>query len=179
MPIKDIDMNFNDSALNIVKEIFVLCEKYQLKIRTAESCTGGAVASYLTSISGSSKFFDRAVIVYSNNAKEELLNIPTKILRNYGAVSYEVAKLMVESLLKNTTNTAGIAITGILGPNKNDSLKPVGLVYVGVNIGNKINIVKKYKFSGNRNKIREETVLAALNLILTQLKIKKLFSALP
>lgn len=140
-----------------------------IKIATAESCTGGLLAHILTNISGSSEYFERGVITYSNKAKKELLNVSETILKKYGAVSKEVATEMAKRILKKSKVDIGISSTGIAGPAGGSKEKPVGLVYIGVSTSNKT-IVKKFIFNGDRLENKENTVNNALKMILETLK---------
>ena len=137
------------------------------KISFAESCTGGLLASSITSISGSSKIFTLGLITYSNQSKVKILNIPKKIIKKYGAVSYETCLSMVKNLNKISKTNISLSITGVAGPKGGTKQKPVGLVYIGVKKGNKT-VVKKFLFkSKKRNSIQKSTVNKSLNLILS------------
>ena len=140
-----------------------------MKICIAESCTGGLLAAYFTYLSGSSEFFDKAIVSYSNNAKVDLLNIPKEVLENYGAVSFEIATLMALNLSKSQDKYISIAITGLLGPNDDGSGKPVGLVYIAVNIRNESLRVKKLMLKGDRYDMQEQVINHALNLTIESL----------
>ena len=147
---------------NIVK----LLSKKKLKISFAESCTGGLLASTITSISGSSKVFTIGLVTYSNQAKIKFLKVPKKIILKHGAVSYETCLSMVKNLNKISKTNIAISITGIAGPKGGTKKKPVGLVYIGIKKGNKI-IVKKNIFKNkSRDLIQKSTVNQALKMIL-------------
>tara|TARA_B100001029_G_C14967811_1_gene398370 strand:- start:255 stop:728 length:474 start_codon:yes stop_codon:yes gene_type:complete len=140
------------------------------KISFAESCTGGLLASSITSISGSSKIFTLGMVTYSNQSKINILKVPKKIIAKYGAVSFETCLSMVKNLSKISGTNISLSITGIAGPKGGTKKKPVGLVYIGLKKGNKI-VVKKYYFKNkNRNSIQKATVIEALNLILSIFK---------
>ena len=128
-------------SLKVVK----LLSKKRLKISFAESCTGGLLASSITSISGSSKIFTLGLITYSNQAKINIFKVPKKTIRKYGAVSYETCLSMVKNLNKISKTNISVSITGVAGPSGGTKQKPVGLVYVGIKKGNKI-LVNKYLF---------------------------------
>ena len=149
-------------ANNLVKKL----TKKKLKISFAESCTGGLLSSSITSISGSSKVFGLGLITYSNKAKINILKVPKKIISKHGAVSKECCLSMVKNLSKISNANISISITGIAGPNGGTKLKPVGLVYIGVKKGNKINIKEKKFKSKKRNIIQVLTVKEALKDIL-------------
>lgn len=141
-------------------------------LTTAESCTGGGIAHAVTSISGSSLWFDRGFVTYSNAAKEEMLGVKHETLHLYGAVSEETAKEMAEGALRNSHATVSIAVTGIAGPTGGSIDKPVGLVWFSFSIKeNKTCTVKKI-FTGNRQNIRREAVHFALEKIIAILKQK-------
>ena len=135
-----------------------------LTISTAESCTGGLLGHVLTSVSGSSAYFDRGIISYTNEAKHELLGVSTTDLDQYGAVSEQVAKAMCEGVRTHARTDIGVSTTGIAGPMGGTKEKPVGLVYIGVSIKNKT-IVKRFVFPGTRLENKDETCVQALHLI--------------
>jgi len=140
--------------------------KKKLKISFAESCTGGLLASSITSISGSSKIFNLGLITYSNQAKIKFLNVNKNIIKKYGAVSHECCLSMVNNLSKISKANINVSITGIAGPNGGTKQKPVGLVYIGVKKGNKTQINKFFFKNKKRSLIQKATVKKALNLIL-------------
>ena len=147
---------------NLAKKLVKKLTKKKLKIAFVESCTGGLLSSSITSISGSSKVFDLALVTYSNKAKINMLKIPNKILTNYGAVSEECCKSMVKNLSKISKANISISVTGIAGPNGGTKLKPVGLVYIGIKKGNIITIKENRFKSKNRNTIQALTVKVAI-----------------
>ena len=150
---------------NLANKVVEKLIKKKLKVSFAESCTGGLLSSSITSISGSSKVFNLGIITYSNKAKVDILKVPNKIIKKYGAVSDECCLSMVENLSKISKANISISITGIAGPNGGTKLKPVGLVYIGIKKGNKI-IIKKNLFKNkNRISIQKITVNTSLNLI--------------
>lgn len=157
-------MNADKEILQLVTDIFAKCREHKFKIRTAESCTGGMLAAYFTYLPGSSKFFERGVVVYSNEAKEDLLDVPAEVLKEYGPVSRETAAHMVEHI--GGSNIIAVATTGILGPDSDDTNKPVGLVYVAVKVGNSPANIHKFNFSATRDQIRIQVVNAAFHHIL-------------
>ena len=140
--------------------------KKKLKISFAESCTGGMLASSITSISGASKIFNIGLITYSNQAKIKFLKVNKNIIKKYGAVSHECCLAMVNNLSKISKANINVSITGIAGPNGGTKFKPVGLVYIGVKKGNKIRINKCFFKSKNRLSIQRATVKKALDLVL-------------
>ena len=151
---------------NLSLKIVKLLTKKKLTVSFAESCTGGLLASSITSISGSSKVFNMGLVTYSNNAKVKLLQVPKKTITKYGAVSYETCLSMVKNLSKISKANISISITGVAGPNGGTKAKPVGLVYIGLKKGSKI-IVKKNLFkSKKRISIQKATAKQALKMIL-------------
>tara|TARA_B100001939_G_C16495874_1_gene427497 strand:- start:49 stop:510 length:462 start_codon:yes stop_codon:yes gene_type:complete len=148
-----------------MKSLLKILTKKKLKISFAESCTGGLLASTITSINGASKVFDLGLVTYSNQAKIKVLKINKNIIRKYGAVSYECCYAMVNNLSKISKANINISITGIAGPNGGTKQKPVGLVYIGVKKGNKIHINKCLFKSRKRLSIQKSTVKKALDLI--------------
>ena len=154
----------------ISQKIVNLLIKKKLNISFAESCTGGLLASCITSISGSSKIFTLGLITYSNQSKINILKVPKKIIMKYGAVSYETCLSMVKNLNKIAKTDFSLSITGVAGPRGGTKEKPIGLVYIGIKKGNKT-LVKKFKFKNKkRSSIQKATVNKALNLILSLIK---------
>jgi len=147
---------------NIVK----LLSKKKFKISFAESCTGGLLASSITSINGSSKVFTLGLVTYSNQAKIKILKVPKKIIMKHGAVSYETCLSMVKNLNKISKTNISVSITGIAGPKGGTKQKPIGLVYIGLKKGNKILVNKNYFKSNKRILIQKATVNKALSLVL-------------
>lgn len=144
---------FGEDNDRLEKKVVELLKKLNMNISTAESCTGGMLASKLIDVPGISEVFYEGVVSYSNEAKINRLGVRKEILDRYGAVSEEVAKEMVMGL---TTDVA-LSTTGIAGPDGGSEEKPVGLVYMGIRIKDKI-YVEKRVFRGDRNKVRERTV---------------------
>lgn len=143
--------------------LYNICAKKGIFITTAESCTGGLIASSIVSISGSSNIFKSSFITYSNQMKTKLLNIASEIIEINGAVSEIVATKMAENILDVLEADISIAVTGIAGPGGGSKDKPVGLVWIA--IGNKnLTITEKFLFSGNRLDVRQKTTLEALKL---------------
>lgn len=135
-----------------------------LTLAVAESCTGGLISHRLTNISGSSNYFERAFIVYSNGAKVEHLKIDEDLIQRYGAVSLEVARLMAEGVKAVSGTDIGLAVTGIMGPTGGTLDKPVGLVYIGV-CDDKICTAREFRFAGNRFLNKDRTSQAALEML--------------
>lgn len=150
----------------------ILIEKLKsrnLLISTAESCTGGLIAKKITDISGSSEVFLGSVVAYNNIIKERILNVDKDILEKYGAVSYECADKLLDGIRHLFGSDVNIAVTGIAGPSGGTAEKPVGLVYVGVSCFDDKKIVE-YRFSGDRETVRERTAKAAISLAIDIVK---------
>ena len=153
------------SSLFINKIVKLLIKK-KLTISLAESCTGGLLSSYITSVIGSSKVFSMGLITYSNRAKIKLLKVSKKTIIKHGAVSYETCLLMLKNLSKISKSNITVSITGIAGPNGGTKDKPVGLVYIGLKKRNKI-IIKKNLFKNKKRiLIQKAAVKHALKMIL-------------
>ena len=152
--------------INLSLKILKLLSKKKLTLSIAESCTGGLLASSITSFSGSSKVFNMGLVTYSNNAKVKLLKVPKKTITKYGAVSYETCLSMVKNLSKISRSNISISITGVAGPNGGTKEKPVGLVYVGLKKGSKTIIKKNLFKSKKRVSIQKVTTKQALKMIL-------------
>ena len=157
-------MNF--LAKKIVKKLI----KRKSNISFAESCTGGLLSSTITSVAGSSQVFTLGLVVYSNKSKTKILKVSKNIIRKYGSVSEQVCLAMVNNLSKISKTNISVSITGIAGPSGGTKKKPVGLVYIGIKKGNKIN-VKKYLFKNEgRTYIQKAAINKSLRLILSFIK---------
>ena len=145
------------------EELLKICKLNKISLTTAESCTGGMIASSIVSINGSSSIFKSGIVTYSNESKAKFLKIPLKLINENGAVSETIAFQMAKNVLSIMNSSISIAVTGIAGPSGGSNDKPVGLVWIA--IGTKENVItKKYLFQGNRLKIRQQTTLEALKL---------------
>ena len=152
--------------MSLNKKIISLIKRKKMKLAIVESCTGGMLSSAITSVSGSSKVFNLGLVTYSNQAKTNILKVPKKIIKKYGAVSVQCCLAMVNNLSKISNSKVCVSITGIAGPNGGSKQKPVGLVYIGVKIGKKI-IVNKCNFKNKgRFFIQKQTVKKTLNILL-------------
>ena len=149
-----------------MKSLIRILTKKKLKISIAESCTGGLLASTITSISGASKIFNLSFVTYSNQAKINILKVNKNIIKKYGAVSHECCSAMVKNLSRISRANINVSITGIAGPKGGTKQKPVGLVFIGVKRGKKILINRCLFKSKKRSSIQKATVKKALDLIL-------------
>ncbi len=148
----------------IEKVVGDLLIKNNLKISTAESCTGGMIASRLVSISGISDVFLEGAVTYANEAKVRTLNVKEETLKKYGAVSEETAREMAEGMAKRTGSDIAVVTTGIAGPGGGTEEKPVGLVYIGLYYKGEI-FVYKNVFNGNRQAVRTKATVRALDIV--------------
>ncbi len=149
----------------IINQVHKLLIRNKKTIAVAESCTGGLLSNLLTRIPGSSKYFILGVVVYSNQAKENILKIPANIIDRYGAVSKDVARLMAKSVRAIAKTDFGIGVTGIAGPSRVAFKKnPVGTVFIALESKNK-KLCKKFHFAGNRLTVRKKAALKALELL--------------
>lgn len=157
---------FSDEIIKLVTETLQLAKSNGHHISTAESCTGGLIIAALTDIAGSSDVVDRGFITYTNNAKNEMLDVSNKILKKHGAVSSQVAIAMVQGAIKHSNSTIAVSVTGIAGPGGGSEHKPVGLVHMAAMKQGSDPIHEEYKFGNiGRNQIRESTIIAALELL--------------
>lgn len=141
-----------------------LLNKYDLSLTTAESCTGGLLSGRLVNVPGVSEVFKQGFVTYSDKAKRKLLDVSKSTLKKYGAVSEETVKEMAKGGVFATDSDVCVAISGIAGPDGGSEEKPVGTVYIGCYINDKMT-VEKYLFKGNRAKIRDYAVVRALDLL--------------
>ncbi len=141
-----------------------LLKKYELTLATAESCTGGLVAGRIVNVAGASDVFHQGFVTYSNKAKRKLLDVSKSTIKKYGAVSKETAKEMAVGGAFAADSDLCVAVTGIAGPDGGTEEKPVGLVYMACCLGDKVT-VERYQFRGNRSKVREQSVVRALDLV--------------
>ena len=138
----------------------------KLTIATAESCTGGLIAAACTSVAGSSDWFERGFVTYSNEAKTELLGVAATLIATRGAVSDEVARAMAEGALARSHAQIAVAVTGIAGPGGGSPGKPVGTVWMAIAASSAATRSELLQLSGDRRAIREKTVQAALARLL-------------
>ena len=138
------------------------------RVCTAESCTGGLIAKTFTDLAGSSDWFERGFVTYSNEAKNELLAVPVSIIADYGAVSEPVATAMASGALRHSRADYAIAVTGVAGPSGGSTDKPVGTVWIAVASARQ-HSARLFHFDGDRAAVREATLDAALEMLLEML----------
>lgn len=152
------------------KLVDILIEK-NLKIATAESCTGGLLAKNITDVSGSSSVFDMGIVSYANRIKNEFLGVSNEVLSTVGVVSPETAEAMARGIVKTADADIGVGITGIAGPTGGTKDKPVGLVYYSIFIKREEKLIlEKLLLTGDRNSIRNQTVETVINKLVEELE---------
>ncbi len=157
---------FSNALLSLAKVVLADARAAKLRIATAESCTGGLISACLTEIPGSSDVVDRAFVVYSNRAKEDLLNVPGDLMADMGAVSEPVARAMAEGAVENSNAHLAVAVTGVAGPGGGTPLKPVGLVHIAAAREGRSILHEAHRFGDiGRSEIRLKAVEAALLLM--------------
>jgi competence/damage-inducible protein CinA-like protein len=135
-----------------------------MTLSVAESCTGGLLGHRLTNVSGSSAYFERGVVVYSNRAKQELLGVPEEVLRTHGAVSGPCAESMARGICERSGSACGLAVTGIAGPDGGTPQKPVGTVFFGVAVAGQVTS-RRFRFAGDRVAVKWQSAQTALDLL--------------
>ena len=152
----------DNELLELSERLGALLKSKEIKIATAESCTGGWIAKIITDVSGSSAWFDRGFVTYSNAAKMQMLEVKPETLEQYGAVSAQTATEMVNGALAHSDADCAIAVTGIAGPEGGTAEKPVGTVFIAWAYKKQDVKVVQQKLMGNRHQIRRQTVKIAL-----------------
>ena len=157
-----------DDAVTLEEAVVQLLKEQELTLTTVESCTGGLFTGRLVNVQGASEVLKQGFITYSNKAKRKLIGVKKLTLKEFGAVSSKTAKEMAKGAILTTGSDVAVSITGIAGPDGGTDEKPVGLVYIGVSVKGNMR-VEEYHFTGNRMKIRESAVVAALTLLRTSI----------
>ena len=155
----------NQNTIQLITRLAALASEKQLKICTAESCTGGLIAKSFTDLAGSSDWFECGFVTYSNQSKIEMIGVPESVITEYGAVSEAVVNAMASGALRNSAAEISIAVTGVAGPAGGSDDKPVGTVWIGVASSHQ-QMAKKYRFDGDREAIREATMRQAIEDVL-------------
>lgn len=135
------------------------------RLTTAESCTGGLIAATCTDLAGSSDWFDRGVVTYSNSSKTDLLGVPSDMIASHGAVSEQVARAMAEGAMARSAAQRAVAVTGIAGPGGGSADKPVGTVWIACAGSSMETSAQRFRFDGDRALVRWHTVVEALRLV--------------
>ena len=161
-------MNNNNFCLS--QQLAMVLTQSGLKLAVAESCTGGGLAYYLTAVPGSSAWFDRGFVTYSNQAKQEMLGVSSATLEQYGAVSAETAKEMAQCVLKQSDVDVSLSITGIAGPGGGSAEKPVGTVWFGLAMRDKEAQTRLANLRAGRKQIRHDAIGLALQWLIDEVK---------
>lgn len=156
---------------NLEDVVVAMLASHNLTLTTAESCTGGLFTGRLINVPGASAVLGEGFITYSNEAKEKYLKVKNSTLKQFGAVSKETATEMALGAITASGSNASVAITGLAGPDGGSDAKPVGLVYIACALNGKVT-VREFHFGGNRQKVRDSTVIQALNLLRNTLLIE-------
>jgi nicotinamide-nucleotide amidase len=146
-----------------------LAKEKGVRIAVAESCTGGLISKLFTDIPGSSDYFDRGIVTYSNDSKTDLLGIPAEMIEEHGAVSEEVAAAMAQGMLQRSAADLTASVTGIAGPGGGTEEKPVGLVYIGIADEKRLE-VRRFRFLFERDLNRKRTAMTVLKLLYDRIK---------
>ena len=153
--------------LDDARKVIDVCRAAGLKVATVESCTGGLLAGALTSIAGSSEVVERGFVTYSNEAKSELVGVPSALIDAHGAVSEEVARAMAEGGIARSRADLAVSITGIAGPGGGTAAKPVGLVHIAGARNGRDTLHLGRVFPGDRDGVRSASMSAALEILLS------------
>ena len=156
---------FDHDIRTAADHVLVACRKRNLKVVTAESCTGGLVAAALTAIAGSSDVVERGIVTYANEAQREMLGVSWDALLGHGAVSEPVARAMAAGALARSQADIAVSVTGVAGPGGGSDEKPVGLVYLAAVRAGHEPIAERHVFPGDRDAIRRVSVLTALAML--------------
>ncbi len=155
---------YSEGEVDIEETVGNLLKEKGLTIAVAESCTGGYISHRITNVGGSSSYFNRGVVSYSNESKIEILRVPRELIGKFGAVSEEVARAMAEGIRAISKTDIGLSVTGIAGPTGGTEEKPVGLVYIGLSDAGGT-IVKMYNFPDERIRFKDRASQAAIELV--------------
>lgn len=155
----------DDDLILAARRLLEACAKAAATLATAESCTGGLISAALTEIPGSSDWFERGFVTYSNRSKSELLGVSPQLIEEEGAVSMDVAVAMAEGALAHAGTIAALAVTGVAGPGGGTAQKPVGLVHIAAARQGWPTRHQRCLFQGDRAAVRKQTAIAALGLL--------------
>ena len=155
-----------EDFFDVAQQLGDKLQQHDIFLATAESCTGGLVSAVLTSVSGSSKWFDRGFVTYCNDAKHDLLGVSHRTLAEHGAVSLATARAMAEGALQHSQANASVAITGVAGPLGGSLEKPVGTVCFGFAFDWQSTQVVQQQFSGTRTDIRKKSTQYAIEYLI-------------
>ena len=160
----------NNSLISLAEICIATARKQKLKLAIAESCTGGLIAAYLTSVPGASDVFEQGFVTYSNEAKQESLHIPADLIAAHGEVSDAVVRAMAQGALRHGHADISVAVTGIAGPTGGTPAKPIGLVYIGSASRNGLTLAEEHRFGDiGRTEVRDRTALRAMEMFLERM----------
>ena len=151
------------------EQVYQLIKQYHITLSTAESATGGMIASRLIHVPGISEFFEQGYVTYSNEAKVKMIGVSRELIDTYGVVSKEVADNMAQCAARTAGTDAALSVTGIAGPDGGTTDCPVGTVYIGCYLKNQT-LVEHHVFEGNRTEVRKKATNRALTLLIEQIK---------
>ncbi|MBL6918867.1 CinA family protein [Gammaproteobacteria bacterium] len=154
------------SELETVSQLATVLVDRDWRLATVESCTGGSIAQLLTSVAGSSEWFECGLVTYSNRSKTELAGVPEHLIDQYGAVSEKVACAMASGAISRTAATAALSVTGVAGPSGGSATKPVGTVYIAWQFPGLPVRAERFHFHGDRDAVRRQSVNIALEELL-------------
>lgn len=154
----------------LAAQVGALLKSHGLMLATAESCTGGGVAQAITEVAGSSAWFERGFVTYSNLSKQQMLAVREETLRQHGAVSEMTVREMVAGALQHSAAQVALAVSGIAGPDGGTANKPVGTVWFACGVKNGETSAQRYQLGGNRAEVREQAVRIALQGVIDLLK---------
>jgi nicotinamide-nucleotide amidase len=153
----------------LAAQVGAVLKSHGMMLTTAESCTGGGVAQAITEVAGSSAWFERGFVTYSNLSKQQVLGVSEATLKHYGAVSEAVVREMVSGALANSTSNIALSVSGIAGPDGGTAEKPVGTVWFAWGIKHGVTIAQRHLLKGNRSEVRAQAVNIALQGVLNLL----------
>ena len=158
-------MSTTETIFSTCQRLATLLISRQQMVATAESCTGGGIATALTDLAGSSAWFDAGFVTYSNQAKQRMLAVPESVLIEYGAVSQPVVEAMVRGAIAHSQAQFAVAVSGVAGPGGGSADKPVGTVWIAWGDAN-TQQSQRFQFAGDRQQVRAQTILAALTALI-------------
>ena len=164
------DDSLNHVAIDLATDLGAQLSELNRNVATVESCTGGGVAQAITSVAGSSQWFDRGYVTYSNHAKSQMIGVPPDLIENCGAVSVEVAAAMAECGLHCSEANYCVAVTGVAGPGGGSAAKPVGTVCFAWAGGGRETRSERVRFDGDRHQVREQSIARAIGGLLELLR---------
>jgi nicotinamide-nucleotide amidase len=165
-------MHLSAKTIDLAIQLGTELSRKKWHITSAESCTGGGLGYAITSVSGSSAWFERSFVTYSNGAKSDLVGVDESTLVQFGAVSQQVVEQMALGAAKAANAHVGISVSGVAGPDGGSALKPVGTVWFGFAIGDSVD-TRVQHFDGDRHSVREQAIIYALSTVLEHITSKE------